>query len=201
MRNSTRVFVKALTSWLRTEMDRRVDEANAADGNSLPHISSWASGYRAVISGMDSYPGCIVVVDGKTMVDPYVTAFDVGIALGVSDDDPLIQEELVQIYADMLEDCIRGDWHLGGAALDVDNGWTVDFGYVQGVSLALAKLKCQVDLGGFVYAEDADGEEDQDEMVPVPEMPSGDGADAEDGEDDLSPLPQPGGEGDIAERG
>lgn len=170
MRNSTKKFVDAVTAWFRQEMDKRVDEANAS-GSHLPHIRSWASGYRSIVSGMDSYPGCILVVDRKVMADPYSVIFDLGIALGVSDDDPDTQEELIHIYADMLEDCVRSDWHLGGVALDVANGWEITYGYVQGVALAMATLSCEVDLGGFVYEKDPGSAPELDLEEPAIDYP------------------------------
>lgn len=190
MRNSTSRFIKAVQDYLKTAISERVAEANREDpGLHLPDIAGWYSGFDGVLSGLQHYPGCIVLVNGKTLLDAYTTQFTVVVGIGLAADDMSYLERMGRIYEDILEDCIRSDWHLGGAALDTELGTQFDMDCVSGVYLIQAQLKCQVDLGGFVY-EDGEGD---GEVVSLSEM-HGDlrAGDGDGGETDLPEVPQPG---------
>ena len=178
MRNSTERFVSALQSYLQKAISDRVAAANAADTDiRLPDIALWQSGYNGVLAGLSHYPGCIILVNGKTLTDPYTTTYSVVIGIGLTADDPGYLEEMGRLYEDILEDCIRSDWSLGGTALDTDVGVQFQSDCVNNVYLIQAQLTCQVDIGGYVYAEDdtETGDEGGGEVVPMPEVPGSEG--------------------------
>ena len=181
MRNSTERFTAALQDYLQKAISERVKEANEADPDiSLPDIALWLSGYTGVLAGLSQYPGCIILVNGKALTDPYTTTYSVVIGIGLTADDPAYLERMGRLYEDILEDSIRSDWSLGGAALDTDVGVQFDMDCTSNVYLIQARLTCQVDIGGYVYAEDddkisTDGTEDRGEVVPMPEVPGGEG--------------------------
>ena len=177
MRNSTARFIEALQAYLKTAITERVEKANAEDpGLHLPDIALWQSGYNGVLSGLSHYPGCVVLVNGKTLTDPYTTSFSVVIGIGLTADYPDYLEEIGRLYEDILEDVIRSDWSLGGTCLDTDIGVQFMSDSVNNVYLIQAQLTCNVDIGGFVYAESentADAEERT--ILQVPEVPGGEG--------------------------
>ena len=174
MRNSTERLISALQEYLKKTITERVDDINSKDKDiHLPDIALWQSGYSGVLSGLSHYPGCIVLVNGRTLIDPYTTSYSVVIGIGLTADEPGYLERIGRYYEDILEDAIRSDWHLGGACLDTDSGVMIDADCVNNVYLIQATLTCQVDLGGYVYA---DTEEGSGEVVPVPEVPGVEGA-------------------------
>ena len=152
MRNRTDRFIKALQTYLAKAISERVEEINAEDPSiNLPDIALWQTGYSGVLSGLSHYPGCIILVNGKTLVDPYTTAYSVVIGIGLTADDPDYLETLGRVYEDIIEDVIRSDWSLGNTCLDTDLGVQFQSDNVSNVYLIQAQLTCQVDLGGFVY--------------------------------------------------
>lgn len=190
MRNSTERFTSALQCYLQKAISERVAKANEDDpGIHLPDIALWQSGYSGVLAGLSHYPGCIILVNGKTLVDPYTTSFSVVIGIGLTADDPDYLEDMGRIYEDILEDCIRSDWSLGGTCLDTAIGVKFESDSVNNVYLIQASLTCTVDLGGYVYAETGIGTEGEGEILPMPEVPGGEGT-VSNGEGDgiLSPL-------------
>ena len=189
MRNSTERFVSALQGYLEKAISERVAAVNAEDPDvRLPDIALWQSGYNGVLSGLSHYPGCIILVNGKQLTDSYTTSYSVVIGIGLTADDPDYLEEMGRLYEDILEDCIRSDWSLGGTALDTDLGVQFQSDSVENVYLIQAQLTCKVDLGGFVYEkEDAGPGTQEGEVLSVPEMPGSEGT-VSDGEGD-SVLP------------
>lgn len=176
MRNRTDRFIKALQTYLGKAISERVEEVNAKDpGIHLPDIALWQTGYSGVLSGLSHYPGCITLVNGKTLVDPYTTAYSVVIGIGLTADDPDYLEALGRIYEDIIEDVIRSDWSLGGTCLDTDLGVQFESDNVSNVYLIQAQLTCQVDLGGYVYAEDEPETKNNREILQMPEMPGSEG--------------------------
>ena len=152
MRNSTERFIAALQRYLKSSISDRVMEANIKDPDiHLPDIALWQSGYNGVLSGLSNYPGCIILVNGKTLTDPYTTSYSVVIGIGLTADDPAYLETMGRCYEDILEDAIRSDWSLGGAVLDTDIGVKFESDCTSNVYLIQAQLTCQVDLGGYVY--------------------------------------------------
>lgn len=188
MRNSTERFVDALQRYFESAISERVERVNAEDPDvRLPDIALWQSGYNGVLSGLTHYPGCIILVNGKTLTDPYMTTYSVVIGIGLTADDPDYLERQGRLYEDILEDCIRSDWSLGGAVLDTDIGVRFESDCTSNVYLIQAQLTCQVDLGGYVYAKDDTESGDEGngngEILPVPEVPGSEGT-VSDGEGD-----------------
>ena len=179
MRNRIDRFTLALVDYLKSAISERVASINADDPDiSLPDIALWQTGYNGVLAGLSHYPGCIVFVNGRTLVDPYTTSYSVVIGIGLTADDPDYLEKMGRAYEDILEDCIRSDWSLGGSALDTDIGVQFQSDNVNNVYLIQAQLTCQVDLGGYVYDENdrKAGNEDNGKILPVSEMPGDSGA-------------------------
>ena len=186
MRNRTDRFTIALQKYLQSAFTERVQQINEADPSlHLPDIALWQFGYSGVLSGLSHYPGCLVLVNGKTLIDPYTTAYSLVIGIGLTADDPEYLETLGRLWEDVLEDTIRADWSLGGAALDTDIGVQFESDCVNNVYLIQAQLTCQVDLGGYVYAETEDGPdaESTGTVVQMPEMSGAEGT-VSDGEGD-----------------
>ena len=185
MRNSTERFVDALQRYFESAISERVEKVNTEDPDvRLPDIALWQSGYNGVLSGLTHYPGCIILVNGKTLTDPYTTTYSVVIGIGLTADDPDYLERQGRLYEDILEDCIRSDWSLGGAALDTDIGVKFESDCTSNVYLIQAQLTCQVDRGGYVYEKEDVGLDTQDgEVLQVPEMLGSEGT-VSDGEGD-----------------
>lgn len=179
MRNSAERFMDAVVAYLKGAFTERVADINGKDEDiNLTDIALWQIGYSGALSGLSHYPGCIVLVNGRTLLDPYTTAFSLVIGIGLTADDPEYLERIGHCWEDILEDSIRSDWHLGGAALDTD--LNVEFGSdnVSNVYLIQARMTCQVDIGGFVYeSETGTGTgNEQGEILPLSEVPGGSGA-------------------------
>ena len=190
MRNSEKRFLNALQDYLKKAITERVNAVNAENPDiRLPDIALWQSGYRGVLSGLTHYPGCLMLINGRTLIDPYTTAFNVAIGVGLTADDPDYLEEIGRLYLDILEDAIRADWHFGGAALDTALGASFMTDCVNNVYLIELDLECQVDIGGFIYEDTDAGAKDSGEVLPVSEMPGSEGT-VSSGEGDgiLSPL-------------
>lgn len=190
MRNSEKRFLNALQDYLKKAITERVNAVNAENPDiRLPDIALWQSGYRGALSGLTHYPGCLTLINGRTLIDPYTTSFNVAIGVGLTADDPDYLEEIGRLYLDILEDAIRADWHLGGAALDTALGASFMTDCVNNVYLIEIDLECQVDIGGFIYEDTDTDSEDSGEVLPVSEMPGSEGT-VSSGEGDgiLSPL-------------
>ena len=190
MRNSIERFTSALIGYLQKAISERVASINEKDhGISLPDIALWQTGYNGVLAGLSHYPGCIVLVNGRTLTDPYTTTFSVVVGIGLTADDPDYLERIGRAYEDILEDCIRSDWHLGGAALDTDIGVQFQSDNVNNVYLIQAQLTCQVDIGGYVYEEeDGTGTEGSGEILQMFEVSGGEGALSPDERDSVLPA-------------
>ena len=189
MRNSIERFTSALIGYLQKAISERVASINEKDhGISLPDIALWQTGYNGVLAGLSHYPGCIVLVNGRTLTDPYTTTFSVVVGIGLTADDPDYLERIGRAYEDILEDCIRSDWHLGGAALDTDIGVQFQSDNVNNVYLIQAQLTCQVDLGGYVYAEDEPENENNGKVLPMSKVSGSEGTVSEGEGDGLLPA-------------
>ena len=177
MRNSTERFLKAVQEYLKAAFTERVEGVNRKDPSvHLPDIALWQYGYSGVLSGLSHYPGCIVLVNGRTLVDPYTTAFSLVIGIGLTADSPEYLDKIGQLWEDILEDSIRSDWSLGGACLDTDIGIRFSTDNASNIYLIQAELTCQVDLGGYVYEEnDTETEVSGEEILQVPEVPGSEG--------------------------
>lgn len=194
VRTSAEKFTTALKNYLQGAISERVAEANREDPSlRLPDIAGWSTGYDGVLAGLQHYPGCIILVNRRTLVDCWTTAFSVVVGIGLTADEPAWLERMGRAYEDILEDCIRSDWHLGGAALDTDLGIQMDSDCTSNVYLIQATMTCEVDIGGFVYEhKEGDGGAD---VVPLSEV-SEELRPSAGGDGPLSSLPQPSAEGD-----
>lgn len=174
MRNHSERFAAAVRTYLESAFAKRVAAVNEKDKDiQLQDIALWLTGYDATLMNLSAYPACIVLVDGRQLIDPYTTAYNLAIGIGLTADDPVYLERMGRYWEDILEDTIRSDWHLGGACLDTDLHISFNAMCVSNVYGIEASLTCQVDLGGYVYA---DTEEGSGEVVPVPEVPGVEGA-------------------------
>ena len=155
MRNSTERFVQAVTAYLKKAFSERVGKINELDTDiNLQDIVLWQSGFNGVTAGLTAYPGCLILVNNRTLVDAYTTSYSMVIGIGLTADDPDYLERIGRYWEDILEDSIRADWHLGGAVLDTDIGVRFESDCTSNVYVIQAQLTCQVDLGGFVYQEE-----------------------------------------------
>lgn len=155
MRNSVQKFVDAVRAYLEKAFSERVEKLNGMDPSpEMQDIASWSTGFRGVLAGLEEYPGCLLLVGGRTLDDCYTTSFTLSIGIAVTSDDPGRLEMLGGLWEDILEDTIRSDWHLGGACLDIAPGMQIRSDCTSGVYVIEADLTCQVDLGGFVYGKE-----------------------------------------------
>ena len=145
MRNRETVFIKKLQDYLKAFFTARTAQLEIED------IVLWQDGYAGIISGLTHYPGCIVLVDGRTITGAYTARYDVIVYVGVTGGDPTALETLGRTWQDILEDAIRSDWSLGGACLQVLDSAQIRPGYTSNIYTAGLKFTCEVDTGGFVY--------------------------------------------------
>ena len=120
----------------------------------IQDIALWQDGYTGIVSGLTHYPGCIIIVDGRTITDAFTARYDVLVYVGITCGDPAALEATGRIWQDILEDAIRSDWSLGGTCLQVLNGAQLRPGVTGDVYTAGIKFTCEVDVGGFVYDND-----------------------------------------------
>lgn len=183
MRNSTDRFINAVQTFLEKEFTKRATALHLED------IKTWDRGWNSSLNSMDQYPACLTFVESKSLVDCYTTEFAISIGLAVTADDNLL-DELGNVWSDVLEDTIRSDWHLGGACLDSSFNSQISFGVAQGIYCIWLRLKCLVDIGGYVYEERTDavstmwasGEEEPTEPTVLSTMRGDDGAGEEERE-------------------
>lgn len=147
MRNRESIFIGNLQSYLKSFFSQRAAEENIED------IKLWQDGYAGIISGLTHYPGCIVIVDGRTITGAFTARYEVLVYVGVSNADPTTLETTGRIWQDILEDAIRNDWTLGGACLQVLDGVRIRPGATGDVYTAGMSFTCEVDTGGYVYDE------------------------------------------------
>lgn len=145
MRNRETTFIASLQQYLKGFFTLRATELQIDD------IILWQDGYAGVISGLTHYPGCIVIVDGRTITGAYTARYDVIVYVGVTGGDPAALETLGRTWQDILEDAIRSDWTLGGTCLQVLDNAQIRPGWTGDVYTAGLKFTCEVDTGGFVY--------------------------------------------------
>ena len=152
MRNSTDEFISRVQDYLKEAFSERAKEAGIED------IRTWDRGWNAVLSSMSSYPACLTFVDGKKLSDCYTTSYALVIGIAVTGDDNDELERLGNTWADILEDTVRSDWHLGSSCLDSSLGAEISFGVTEGIFCIWMRIECNVDIGGYVYegeSEDA----------------------------------------------
>lgn len=198
MRNNTKRFTDALKTYLKAEFTKRVREINEDDPSvHLPDVATWDSGFSAVLSGLKAYPGVLLIVDGRNLVESYFTTFNVGIGIGLTANDPVYLEQIGGLYEDILEDVIRSDWTLGGSCIDTHLGAKFESDCVNNVYLIMAQLECEVDLGGFVYEKEESGTDG--EVSSLSEMHDSPGAlPADEGSGVLPSVSQPDDSGSVS---
>ena len=146
MRNNIDLFISKVQAYLKKAFTERALKNDVID------IREWQTGYTAVLSGLSVYPGCITIVTGRALDDAYFSTFSLTIGIGISGDDSIHLEATGHMWEDILEDTIRSDWSLGGACLDTKNV-SIESDCVSGVYIIEANMKCEVDLGGYVYKD------------------------------------------------
>ena len=145
MRDRESIFINALETYLKSFFTQKAAEQEIED------IILWQNGYAGVISGLTHYPGCIIIVDGRTITDAYTARYDVLVYVGITSGDPETLEATGRVWQDILEDAIRSDWTLGGSCLQVINGAQIRPGWTDNIYTAGISFTCEVDVGGFVY--------------------------------------------------
>ena len=148
MRDRESTFISALQTYLKGFFTAKTEEEHIED------IVLWQNGYAGVASGLTHYPGCLIIVDGKTITDAFTARYDVLVYVGITGGDPESLEATGRLWQDILEDAIRSDWSLGGACLQVINGAQIRPGWTNNVYTAGIKFTCEVDVGGFVYGNE-----------------------------------------------
>ncbi len=146
MRNSTDAFIERVQKYLKSAFSERAEELGIED------IATWDRGWNSVLSSLSAYPACLTFIDSKSLKDCYTTEYSLIIGIAVTSDDDEELEELGNAWADILEDSIRADWHLGEACLDSSAG-EISFGVTKGIYCIWMRLECAVDIGGYVYEE------------------------------------------------
>lgn len=203
----TEFFLTQVRAYLKKAFSSSVADLNGLYPDlGLQDIASWASGFAGVSAGLQAYPGCLTLVSSKTIDTRDFTTFSLTIGIGVTSDDPERLEQLGGIWEDILEDAIRADSSLGGACVTADQV-SITSDCVSHVYLIEAKMECSFDrtswkktaeeaalaaINGSREEEDgSDQEKDNEsgEVVPVPEVSSGDGTiSSGEGSGVLSPL-------------
>lgn len=148
MRNREQVFIDSLQTYLASFFTEKAEQYGLDD------IVLWQNGYAGVASGLTHYPGCLVMVDGRTVTDAFTARFDVLVYVGITCGDLDTLETQGRLWQDILEDAIRSDWSLGGSCLQVLNGAQIRPGCTGDVYTAGIKFTCEVDVGGFVYGNE-----------------------------------------------
>ena len=148
MRDRESVFISALQSYLKGFFTAKATEQHIDD------IVLWQNGYAGVISGLTHYPGCIIIIDGRTITDAFTARYDVLVYVGITSGDPVSLEATGRVWQDILEDAIRSDWSLGGSCLQVINGAQIRPGWTDNIYTAGISFTCEVDVGGFVYGNE-----------------------------------------------
>ena len=148
MRDRESTFISALQTYFKGFFTAKAEEEHIED------IVLWQNGYAGVASGLTHYPGCLIIVDGKTITDAFTARYDVLVYVGITGGDPESLEATGRLWQDILEDAIRSDWSLGGACLQVANGAQIRPGWTNNVYTAGIKFTCEVDVGGFVYGNE-----------------------------------------------
>ena len=148
MRDRESTFISALQTYLKGFFTAKTEEEHIED------IVLWQNGYAGVASGLTHYPGCLIIVDGKTITDAFTARYDVLVYVGMTGGDPESLEATGRLWQDILEDAIRSDWSLGGTCLQVINGAQIKPGWTNNIYTAGIKFTCEVDVGGFVYGNE-----------------------------------------------
>lgn len=203
----TDFFLTQVRAYLQEAFTSSVETLNSRYPDlGLQDIASWSSGFTGVSAGLQAYPGCLTLVSSKTIDTRDFTTFSLTIGIGVTSDDSERLELLGGIWEDILEDAIRADSSLGGSCVTADQV-SITSDCVSHVYLIEAKLECAFDrtawkktaeeaalaaIAGSGEKEDGSDQEKKDEngeVVPMPEVSSGDGPiPSGEGSGVLSPL-------------
>lgn len=155
VRNSVDVFLERVTAYLKESFTKRVDEINRTE-HVLDDIALWQSGFDGIAAGLTHYPGCLLLIDRRTLSDVHFSTFELLIMMGIAGDDDVVLQKQGHLWEDILEDTVRSDWHLGASCLDVAVGSEIISNCTSGIYTITLSLSCEVDLGGYVYEERAD---------------------------------------------
>ena len=137
------------------------------DGNArqwgVPTIASVEMGYRDIFTGVRDFPAIIGIVRSRKEHDSFSTSYHMlyGLALKGADID-LLQEE-GERYADLLEDAVRMDGHLGGIAIET-TGVTVTTDCTGGFYIISLECDVLVDRGAFANQQEEQEEENKEEL-------------------------------------
>ncbi len=114
----------------------------------LPPIASIEMGYRDIFTGVRAFPALICIVRSARDIDSFSTLYHLlfGLALKGADID-LLQED-GEKFADILEDSVRADGHLGGLAIDT-TGISITTDCTGGFYVVSMECDVSIDRGAF----------------------------------------------------
>ena len=148
MRTRTDVFLEKLHSYLKSFFDEKCTEFG------IESVKNYQIGFvNEPLSSTTEYPASLMVVTSKNGVDTYSCLFDCTVAIAVTSDDVNELGRVGLIWSDILEDAIRSDYSLGGACLDVEDGFNVMTSYADDLMIIAVEFNAEIDLGGYVYEE------------------------------------------------
>lgn len=148
--SSVNRLVKALQEYFNNYFESAIQ--TFPDLN-LQNIALWQSGFTGVLSGLQTYPGAILLVQRRSISDSFTTSFSCVLGIGLSADDPNYLEEMGNAWEDILEESIRADYHLGESVLDT-NEISIESSCTGNVYVIQMAFTVQIDIGGFIYEED-----------------------------------------------
>ena len=148
MRNRANIFLDKVQEFLKASFAERA----ALCG--IPNIKQWQTGYAVPLSAESEYPACLLYVAKRVGVDAYTADFVCDLGIAIAGDEPAEMERQGLLWQDILEDTFRDDYHLGGACLDIEDGWSIDNSFANGLYVVACSFTAEIDLGGYVYEDE-----------------------------------------------
>jgi hypothetical protein len=150
MKSQSDILYTKIEAYLQSAVPQLVDSWNEKHpGESLSQIMEWDRGYRDILTGLREYPAILLIEKGRSYQDSYTTRHTLVIGLAYTCDDMDMLQTHGQAYVDILEECIRADWHLGDACLDAVS-YEIDTDIVTSIFVVACTLTINLDRGGFV---------------------------------------------------
>lgn len=126
----------------------------AEDWN-LPPIASTEMGYRDIFTGVRAFPALICIVRSATDVDSFTTRYHLLFGLAVKGADIDLLQQDGERFADILEDSVRADGHLGGLAIDT-TGISITTDCTGGFYIVSMECDVDIDRGAFANTIEED---------------------------------------------
>lgn len=121
----------------------------------LPLIASVEMGYRDIFTGVRAFPALICIVRSATDVDSFTTRYHLLFGLSIKEADIDLLQEEGEKFADLLEDAVRADGHLGGMAIDT-TGLSISTDCTGGFYIVSLECDVDIDRGGFANTIEED---------------------------------------------